>query len=71
MDSQPQKVSIGNLLMTNESGGERPGSLHKTDLVAPKPMGRTFHYRCNAIIELNCSTHGRMILEQVFDVTTR
>ena|SRR4029077_8567047 len=42
MGSQPQQASIGNLLMTNDSAGERPGSLHKTNLVAPKPMGRTF-----------------------------
>ena len=43
MDSQPQQVSIGNLLMTNDSGGERPGSFHKTNLVAPKPMGKMFN----------------------------
>ena len=28
----------------------------------------SFHYRYNVIIERNCSTHGRMMLEQLFDV---
>jgi hypothetical protein len=30
MDSRPQQVSIGNLLTTNDSGGESPGSQNQS-----------------------------------------